>query len=160
MPPTPSCLGDRDSYLNFFYPQEAVVSVSPGPPLASEPGSVSTHEAKPLEIHSQFQIVPASSFSFEAGGNFRVSQREGMPPLSHSEYIDCWAGNMESGQLAGSSRCPPPRNSEVRQVSARCTEPEVPEAARALPLGLLENSGHLLVSHTWSSSHPPLGVSV
>ena len=115
--------------------------MSPGPPLASEPGSVSTHETKPLKIHSQCQISPASSFSSEAGGNLRFGRREGMLALSQSEYIDCWAGNMEGGQLAGSSRCPPPRNSEVRQVSARCTEPEVPEAARALPLGLLETQG-------------------
>lgn len=77
----------------FVISQEAVIYVSPGPPLASQVGPVSTHERQPLKIHSQTPILPASSFSFEAGEGIASSL-----PLS---MADCRVGKVQSGRWQG-----------------------------------------------------------
>lgn len=92
MPPAPSRLGDRETHLNFVISREAVVYVSPGPPLASQPGPVSTHERQPLKIHSQTPTLSASSFSFKAEGIASSL------PLSKAEW---WVGKVHSGHWQG-----------------------------------------------------------
>ena len=114
MPPTPSCLGDRKTYLNFVISHEAIVYVSPGPPLTSQPGPVSTHERQPLKIYSQIPILPASSFSFEAGEGIASSL-----PLSRQTagWERCKVGTgrefvMSSTTVSGKCQGHPPNQNQ------------------------------------------------
>ena len=145
VPPTPSCLGDRKTYLNFVISHEAIVYVSLGPPLTSQPCPVSTHERQPLKIYSQIPILPASSFSFEAGEGIASSL-----PLSR--------------QTAGWERCKVGTGREFvmssTTVSGKC-QGHPPNQNQRYPRpfsGLSGSLGHALVNSTWTSSHTTFGM--